>query len=106
MFYNSLHEERTRQYNLVGNRVSGQQVNLAIGTTFAFLVRSALALSVSVGFCQFFWMVARQESTSKHYPTLERLDAAYSATSNILNMFHLPLWYRYPLLCSIALVSW
>jgi hypothetical protein len=105
-FYTSLHDERTSDHRVMRNQFSGQQFNLAIGTTFAFLVRSALALSVSVAFCQLIWRVTRQGPTTKHRPTLERLDAAYSATTNIFNMFHLPLWYRYPLLCSIALVSW
>lgn len=107
-FYLSLDgtEAAGSDYNLMGSRYSEQQFNLAIGTTFAFLVRSMLALSISVAFCQLFWRVANLDSDSKRPPTLKRLDLAYSASSNILNIFYLPIWYRYPVLCCVAAASW
>lgn len=107
-FYQSLDGEptSTNEYNVIGNRFSAQQFNLAIGNTFALLVRSTFALSTSIAFCQIFWRLARRESGSKRPPTLKRLDAAYSAISNIINLFYLPIWCRYPLLFSVAAVSW
>lgn len=96
----------TAEYNLLGNRFSTQQFNLAVGNAFALLVRSAFALSTSIAFCQVFWRLARQESNSRQPPTLKRLDAAYSATSNLFNLFYIPIWCRYPLLFSTAVVSW
>ncbi|KAK4565307.1 hypothetical protein LTR86_003924 [Recurvomyces mirabilis] len=58
-------------FSVIGADVSRQQLNTAVGTAFAFLVKSALMITVSIAFAQAFWRAIR---TSKRGPTLGSLD--------------------------------
>jgi hypothetical protein len=107
-FYMSLDGRQaiTKGRKMMGSGYSSQQLNLAVGTTFAFLFKSALTFACLTAFCQIFWRLARSKSASKQRLTLERLDVAYGLVSNLLSLFHLSFWYQHPALCLVAAVSW
>lgn len=44
----------TGSYEFAGSRPSKQQVNIAVGTAFAFLVKSILAIAVGISYTQLF----------------------------------------------------
>jgi hypothetical protein len=100
VFYNSLVNKPTStgDYAVMGTQHPGQQLNIAIGTAFAFLVKAAFVLAVSTAYYQVFWKVAKQDSKFEKSPTLGRLDAAFSGTTNVISLLNAPMWCRYPLL--------
>ena len=106
LFYNSLVNKPTGHYTIMGTRHPGQQLNIAIGTAFAFLVKAAFVLAVSTAYYQAFWKMAKQDSKIEKAPTLGRLDAAFSGTTNVISLFNAPMWCRYPLLFFIAASVW
>lgn len=108
-FYNSLAGKptSTNNYSVLGTQYSGQQFNIAVGTTFAFLIKAILTLTISTAFYQVFWRIAKQEFEIKKPLTLEQLDAAFSGIENIFSFFIAPiLWCRYPLLSFLAITAW
>lgn len=103
LFYRHLEGRAASTGNVFGSSISMQQANIAIGTAFAFLVKSALVFAMSIAFAQLFWREARHAVES---PSLARLDSMYSAFDNIVGLCTIPLWLRYPLLVIVAAAAW
>jgi hypothetical protein len=89
-------------YRVLGTHVSKQQVNIIAGTAFAFLVKAALGVALSVAYVQLFWKALLHPNNP---PTLATVDTAFSALSNTLALLKVWAWWRYPLLFGIALIA-
>ncbi|KAK4899695.1 hypothetical protein LTR27_002961 [Elasticomyces elasticus] len=98
LFYRSLEGREASQggYDVLDSRYTGQQVNLAAGTAFAFLVKNFLVLSRSIN----------GEAQRENPPTLEHIDTAYAVSTSIFALFDVGLWYRHPSLILIAALIW
>jgi hypothetical protein len=83
--------------------MSRQQINTSVGTAFAFLVRTFLALAVSTAYVQVFWSSVK---TAKRSPTLNELDWANAGLYNFYGLFNLKHGSKYPLLLTLALLFW
>jgi hypothetical protein len=108
LFYQSLDGQHTTKtsHSFFGSSYSNQQLNIAVGTTFAFLVRSALVLSVSTAFCQAFWKEVQRLSLDNSVTTIDRIDTIYAAPTNIVAFFTASAWIHYPALFLTALIIW
>lgn len=106
IYYATLDENEVPagDHNLRLFSVSRQQVTAAVGTAFAFAVRSALVLAISSAYVQLFWL--RLVAKSKKLLALQDINAAFSAPRNVFILRKGSLWLRFPLLCVIALVTW
>lgn len=78
-----------------------QQLNLAIGNGFAFLVRAALTMSIAATYWQVFWRTLLDKSYS-----LETADSLASLLSSIIDILTPQLWAASPLLVCVAAVAW
>lgn len=105
LFFQSLHGKRapTNGYMVWGTEVSRQEMNTAIGTAFAFLVKVALVSAVSTAYIQLIWRTLVHSSKAA---TIGHLDVLFSGISNIISLFTLTTWWRYPLLFITVLVAW
>lgn len=91
-------------YHIAGSTLSRQQANVAIGTAFALLFKSALASAVATSFIQLFW---RMLKTSKKPTLVSDADAVFSLLSNILELFKISVWrLRCILMTSVAVTFW
>lgn len=107
LFYKSLVDTPASiNYSIMGNQFTGQQLNIAIGTAFAFLVKVAFVLSVSTAYYQIFWRYMKRESTSNKLPTLVCVDTAFSSLDDLISLLTIPLWFRYPILFLMAATAW
>jgi len=108
LFYKSLVNKSTStgSYSIAGTNYPGQQVNIAIGTAFAFLAKAAFVLAVSTAYYQVFWRRITQDADNNRPPTLAQIDSTFSAPTNIISLLRAPLWFRYPLLFLMALTMW
>jgi hypothetical protein len=108
LFYRSLAGSKTDgvDYQIAGTDFTGQQVNIAAGTAFAFLAKAAFLLSVSTAYYQAFWRMVKHSSDTRKLSTLGRLDDAYSALGNIFALGNVPLWFRSPLMFLVVLIAW
>jgi hypothetical protein len=106
LYYDNLDSQEVPpgDHNLQLFFVSKQQVNAAIGTAFAFAVKSALALAISSAYVQLFWI--RLVASSHRLLALHDINAAFSGPQNLFVLGRRSLWLRFPLLCVIALVTW
>lgn len=105
LFYSSLAGTTapTGQFEIVGASFSTQQLNTAIGTAFGFLVKSLLTITIWVAFVQTFWRGVRTSLTG---PTLDSLDNAFSAMSNILRLFKFRVWKGFLIPLLLAAIAW
>lgn len=105
IFYQSLAGTSTpnNEYDFYVTEVSPQQLDIAVGTSFAFLVNAKLVMAISTAYVQLFWrsMVYRAKDV-----TLDALDCVSSALSNIYALCKIKVWYRHPLLFAIVCVCW
>ena len=64
IFYNSLGGTVPPQsmYRVAGLHMSGQALNLAIGTTLAFLTRSCLTFAMALSYTQLAWYAVKRSS--------------------------------------------
>ena len=108
LFYRSLVDKPTStgSYSIAGTHYPGQQVNIALGTAFAFLAKAAFVLAVSTAYYQVFWKRIKQDAHIGKPPTLARADSAFSAPTNIISLLNAPVWFRYPLLFLMAVTMW
>ena len=85
LFYHSLEGNPvpSDDWGIMGTRVSRQQLNLAAGTAFSFLVKAFFALAASVPYVQCLWNTAGQSNDSRAM-TLSSLDTAFSVFKNFL----------------------
>ena len=105
LFYNSLAGTAapTGSFTIIGTDISRQQLNTAVGTAFAVLVKSFLTITVTIAFVQAFWRAAR---TSKKGPTLAGLDSTYTLLSNFLGLFLTRVWTHFPVPLLLAIIAW
>lgn len=108
LFYRALDGNMVtdKDFSLFGSHHSRQQLNLAVGTAFSFIVRACFALSVSTAYYQIFWKMIVHATHDSKSATLGRIDTAFTATSNVFALFHIPLWFRQPLLFFAASTAW
>ncbi|KAI3324275.1 hypothetical protein HD806DRAFT_543655 [Xylariaceae sp. AK1471] len=88
---------------VLGNsiRLTGQQINLTVGTLLAFLVKAFLGIAVSTAHEQHVWRVI------KTFPTeVAVIDGLFSAKSNVFTMFIPSLWKRSLISMLLALIFW
>jgi hypothetical protein len=85
--------------------ISKQQSNTAIGTAFAFAVKTCLVLAVSTAYVQLFWKSLVHQSSSKSF-NLQSIDMAYSALLNATLLANLSGWRGFPLLFTLAVTTW
>jgi hypothetical protein len=90
-------------YDILGTTLSKQHFNTALGTAFAFTVKSFLTLAVAIAYAQQFWRSAKAATSQTKVSTLDTL---FSSLDNFLLLFKVHIWYRYPLLFSLALIAW
>ncbi|KAK1238039.1 hypothetical protein MKX08_002618 [Trichoderma sp. CBMAI-0020] len=81
--------------------LTGQQVNLAVGSVFAFLVSSALGVVITTAANQALWVAVRTKPSK-----LEVIDNLATATTNIWNMFDFRLWKSSPIRMTLATILW
>ena len=105
VFYQSLDHGHVpaRELHIAGIVTSQQQVNISVGTAFAFLVKAFLAASVSIAFVQSFW---RTLTTTRKSLTLDQVDTTYSLRNNLGALFVVKHWWRSPFLFLLALIVW
>lgn len=109
LFYQSLNNQPTTQtndYRFFGTHLQGQQLNIAIGTAFAFVIKATLVLAVSIAYYQIIWKYMKEKSEDNEAPTLGRLDVAFSGLNDIISLFTAPVWFHYPLLFLMATTAW
>lgn len=82
-------------------KVSRQQINSAVGTLFAFLVKALLAVTVSDVFSQLAWNTVTTRTTEIGVD-----DDLFSILTNGFYILDLPLWRHHPLAMGLALVFW
>jgi hypothetical protein len=93
----------TGEYDIAGTNISKQKYNTAVGTAFAFLIKAALAVVVSIAYTQAFWRSAKNSSKGQRLSTL---DTTFSVLGNVLNLTKLHVWVKYPLLLLMAVIAW
>lgn len=101
-FCNSLTGKAPRHsYHLRGLSydVSAQQVNVAIGTAFAFLVNHLLRRAVETAYDQTIWRAVKKDASK-----ISDVDALFSFS--FFTILNIRLWRRYPLLMILGGVSW
>lgn len=108
LFYASLDRQRAvttlENYGFLGMQVSIQQINTAVGTAFAFLVKASLMLSISIAYFQIFmWSVGNDE---KKGTQLVHLDVMTSALHDLVSLLSFKTWLRRPWLWPLAVVAW
>lgn len=81
--------------------LSGQQFNLAVGTLFAFLVKTLLGTACSISHRQAVWRGLRADSTE-----LGTIDDMFVSRANPLALLRLRLWISNPISVLLALVCW
>ncbi|KAL8885344.1 MAG: hypothetical protein Q9192_006657 [Flavoplaca navasiana] len=108
LFYASLDRQRAattfENYGFLGMQLSIQQINTAVGTTFAFLVKASLMLSISIAYFQIFmWSVGNY---GKKGTQLVHLDVMTSALHDLVSLLSFKTWLRRPWLWLLALAAW
>lgn len=103
VFYWSLagHEPSTKKYDFLRTGLSGQQINLTVGATFAFLVKAFLSIVVSTGQDQSNWQSIRRRPTK-----ITAVDELLQSRTNIFYLFRPKLWSLDVLSMALALVYW
>lgn len=91
-------------FYLMGSSISDQEVNTAIGTAFAYVVKAFLVFAMSTAFVQVFWKEAMARNAAPR--TLAKLDATFSAFYNVHALFNVPVWFRFPVLLALAGTAW
>jgi len=97
IFYSSLDGK------LVDNELSSQQINIAIGTAFAFLLRASLSVSVGVSYWQVFWRKVLYRG--KALP-VAHLDSLAGSLASIFDLLNLRVLLAYRSLALLAVLSW
>jgi hypothetical protein len=94
----------TGSYTFGHSNMSKQQLNIAIGTAFAFAFKAVLAWALASSYTQLFWRVLK---TSLKAVRVGDADAAFSLLHDILAFFRASTWRRqYLVLVPIATIFW
>lgn len=86
---------------VVGWTTTQQQINIAIGTAFAFVVKASLILACSTAYMQLLFQAINRKSFK-----LSTLDNWFGGLNNIWSFGCLTSYWRYPLLSLVALTCW
>ena len=81
---------------------SDQQINVSIGTFFAFLVKALLGASVSTAFDQFTWRRLVSSASSR----IGMIDDLFAVLKNGFFMLNYKLWWGYPASMLLATLAW
>lgn len=84
--------------------LSKQEINIAAGTVFAFLVKSSLRAADSAAYIQLLWRAIRKRRAAG--VILGDFDSILSALYSPISLLRLPAWRPYPLLFAVAVVTW
>lgn len=105
LFYAGLHgkEAHPDGFQVLGSHISPQQLNIAIGTAIAYLVKAFLLLALSTAYLQLLWRALLRAARGS---TLGDLDTAFSGLSNLISLGKVWVWWRLPLLFALALAAW
>lgn len=105
IFYSSLNNTAVNAdvYNFAGFRVSQQQINMATGTTLAFLSRACFLVTLSSAYTQQFWLLVGRHGRQTRVNTL---DVMYGALDNVWNLCRVGVWWKRPFLLLTGVVSW
>jgi hypothetical protein len=101
LFYNSLDGKPVGASEHVIRGVTRQQLNLTLGTLFAFLVKAFLAVAVTTVYTQIAWRAIKKRAT-----TLGTIDTIFHVVSNFWSLISFSVWWKYPLLLLLALTMW
>jgi hypothetical protein len=85
----------------VDGRLFDQQINLAVGQAFAFLVRASLVISVGTSYWQVFWGTMLHGTLA-----ISQIDALAGMLGSILDLLNLKASSTRPMLLALALLSW
>jgi hypothetical protein len=107
LFYENLdgQEVPSQRWKTSGIELTTQQVNIALGTALAFLVKVCLVLAVSSSYTQAIWSAAKASKKGQHM-SIADLDAAFSALGNLGALSKLHLWAKHPLMLSLVAIAW
>jgi hypothetical protein len=78
-----------------------QQINIAIGTAFAFLFRANLVLATCTAYWQVFWATALRNTL-----TISSMDALAGVLGSLLDFASIRTFFRNPGLAVLALLAW
>ena len=108
LFYASLDCQRAattvENYSFLGRQFSIQQVNAAVGTAFAFLVKASSMLSVFIPYFQ--TVMLNVGNYAKRGTQLVYLDVMTSALHDLGSLLSFKTWLRRPWLWLLAVVAW
>jgi hypothetical protein len=93
----------SESYQVLSETVSRQQVNLAVGTSLAFMSKSLFSLAVTASYTQVFWRALRK---AQYKARLTDIDVVFSVTQDILGLFRASVWRRYSLPLTLAMIFW
>jgi len=94
LFYNRLKGQLVRG-------VTQQQLNIAIGTSFAFLIKTFLVVAVSIAYTQIMWKAIKKQAA-----TLSTIDTISQAVSSVWCLLRYSVWWKYFLLLLLACAVW
>ncbi|KAI5367422.1 hypothetical protein Slin14017_G024580 [Septoria linicola] len=86
---------------VVGWTTTQQQVNVAVGTAFAFVVKASLILACSTAYMQLLFGAINRQSFK-----LSQLDNWFGGLSDFWSLMCVSTYWRYPLLTLVALTCW
>ena len=84
--------------------LTDQQVNLAVGAIFVFLVKSSFDAAVSIAHEQTAWRALKQEA--ERSTKISVVDGLLNSRSYLLSVFQPKLWKKSVLSMALALLSW
>lgn len=85
----------------VEDNIFSQQVNVAIGTGFAFLFRACLAIATCTAYWQIFWHTALRKTL-----TISSVDALTGVLGSLLDFSNVRTFFFNPGLTALALLAW
>lgn len=85
----------------VEDNLFSQQINVAIGTGFAFLFRASLAIATCTAYWQIFWHTALRKTL-----TLSSVDALTGVLGSLLDFSNIRTFFFNPGLTALALLAW
>lgn len=103
-FYDHLDGSKISDTTYLYSSFTSQQLNLAVGTAFAFIFQACLVLSVSVAFVQAFYYHLLHQKPNRR-PALGNLDGAHAAFNDVFMMFNAKLWWNFPKLLVLATIA-
>lgn len=101
LFYSHLNGKPVGAPEHVIKGVTRQQLNLTLGTLFAFLVSSFLGVAVTTSYTQIVWRAIKKRTT-----TLATIDTIFHVVTNFWSLAFFSVWWKYPRLLLLALTIW